>query len=249
MGQWNTLHIIDTDKLQDQVIPSMKNDSAFVEKYVNSAKDKIWSTPTKALKIDMVDKIIAISNQLSDNFKNHPDLKKNDNQIGVVKKYYSPDIENFRIIFHKIVFSECALSYPCFRLGYRLITSCLSYIEEDTISESLVEKLEYNFENGAVFPGEYGIRNWINNDMVNKLLNSSDEIIPNLLPDEFKNDNKYSKIYCAEFKEFIRTASKNGFGLISCLDADFDILKDIKPIGKNIKWEEININKNILFKE
>ena len=215
MGQWNTLHIIDEEKLKNEIIPSMKNNSLFIEKYVNQYANRIFLEPTKSEKSKLIDRLIEISNEMISDFKVHPLLIGDFSQEEFRKRYYSIDFENFRIIFHKIVFSECALAFPYFSLGYRLVVSYVGYKPEESKAKGLVDSIQYFIDKGGVFPGEFGIRNWIDSETVNVLYNHLEEIVPILYSSEYQNHNRLAKIFINSFKGFTKLAYENKFGLVS----------------------------------
>ena len=248
MGQWNTLHIIDERKLTEQIIPIIKTDEDFIGKYVEICKSRIFREPTQIKTSTLTKEIIKISNQLSEDFKSHSELIGEINSEEVRKKYYSLEIENFRLIFHRIVFSECALAFPYFKLGYRLITSYLNYNIQNGIAEKIVDSIKYHNKQGSIFPGEFGIRNWIDRTQVKTLNENANQILPNLHSNEYRNHNKYAEIYTKEIKEFVKLAANKNFGLVSCLDSELKELKTIKPIGKDITWEKYNLKENLIYK-
>ena len=247
MGQWNTLHIIDEKKLRE-IIPLLKGDTNFVKKYVEKCKYRIFREPTEEKLNSLIKEIISIANKLTDDFRVLPELKGDLNSADIRSIYYSLEIENFRIIFHTIVFSICALPFPYFKLGYRLIGIYLKYTNENTISEQIIDSIQYYNKTGAIFPGESGIRNWINSTEVETLNSNLDEILPNLKSDEYRSHNSYAKLYTKEIKEFISIAAKNNFGLISCLDPELSELKSKQPIGLNINWKTTSLKENIIYK-
>lgn len=248
MGQWNTLHIINERKLTEEIIPLIKTDENFVGKYVEICKSRIFREPTQIKTSALTKEIIKITNQLSEDFKSHPELKGEINSEEVRKKYYSLEIENFRIIFHRIVFSECALAFPYFKLGYRLVINYLKYNKQNCISEQILDSIQYHNKQGSIFPGEFGIRNWIDSIQIKKLNENIDQILPNLHSNEYRSHNKYAENYSKEIKEFIKLAANNNFGLVSCLDSELNELKNIKPIGKDINWKKYNLNENLIYK-
>lgn len=248
MGQWNTLHIIDERKLTEEIIPIIKTDEKFVSKYVEVCKNRIFQEPTQLKTSNLAKEVIQIANQLSEDFRTHTELVGDLNSDEVRKKYYSLEIENFRTIFHRIVFSECALAFPYFKLGYRLITNYLNYSVENSISEQIVDAIKYYNKQGSIFPGEFGVRNWINSTQVKTLNENTDQILPNLRSNEYRNHNKHAEIYVKELKEFTKVAANNNFGLISCLDSELKELQTTKPIGKDISWKMYNLKQNLIFK-
>lgn len=248
MGQWNTLHIIDERKLREQIIPLVKSDVNFVEEYVEICKYRIFREPTKEKLKLLANEIVAIASKLTDDFRTHTELIGDLNSEEVRSKYYSFNIENFRTIFHRIVFSECALAFPYFKLGYRLIISYLKYENETTISEQIIESIQYHNKAGAIFPGEFGIRNWIDSTQVKSLYSNLDQIVPNLQSAEYRSHNRHAEVFTKEIKEFISVAVNNNFGLISCLDPELADLKCKQPIGKNIDWTSYNLKENLIYK-
>ncbi|MCG8330744.1 MAG: hypothetical protein MI974_23810 [Chitinophagales bacterium] len=93
-----------------------------------------------------------------------------------------------------------------------------------------------------------GIRNWLSKKEVVQILENFDDVKPNLGSVEAQSHNRFAKLYVDEFKEFLKVAKDNGFGLVSCLDADIGPFKKIKPIGEEINWEKYSLNKNLIKK-
>lgn len=230
MGQWNTLHLLDENKLRNKIIPLIKGDSKFLEKYFDLALDKNLLDSVEISKKERIEIIMKIANQLTENFKVYPKLKKDKFKD---RFYYSQELEDLRTVFYVIVFSECALAFPYFRLGYRLM-SYIKYKNENSYIETLIDNIQYITFEKSIFPIEFGIRNWISNKSVLEILDNFDEVIPSF--------------YTEEFRAFLTIAKENKFGLISCWDSELNIFKEIAPIGKNINWKNSNLEANLILK-
>lgn len=246
MGQWNTLHLFDEEIFYKKVVDSFKNDSKFLKKYFNNELGPFLIEDPETLKEERIESIMEISKRMSNDFRNYPEIIQYRKEPNWSKWFFSQELEDLRDLLFVIVFSNCALPFPYFKLGYRLITSYIGFEGEDTDVEKLVHKIRYNIEEDGIFPGEMGIRNWLNKNEVVQILENYHDIKPNLRSNEARSHNKFAKIYVDEFEEFLKVAKDNGLGLISCLDADIESFKKIKSIGEKINWERYNLNENLI---
>jgi hypothetical protein len=246
MGQWNTLHLFDEDKFYKKVVDSFKNDSNFLKGYFNNELGPFLIEAPETFRDERIEEIMKISKRMSEDFKNYPELIKYRKEPSWNQRFFSQELEDMRKLLFIIVFSNCALSFPYFKLGYRLMTSYIGFEGENTDIEKLVHKIKFNVEEGGIFPGEMGIRNWLSRNEVVAILENYDNIKPNLSSIEARSHNNFAKIYVDEFKEFLKVAKDNGLGLISCLDADIESFKKIKPVGERINWERYNLNENLI---
>ena len=246
MGQWNTLHLFDEDTFYKKVVNSFKNDSSFLKKYFNNDLGPSLIEDPETLKDERIKEIIKVSKKMSEDFRNYPELIQYRKEPNWNQRFFSQELEDLRNLFFVIVFDNCALPFPYFKLGYRLMTSYIGFNNENTDTEKLIHKIKYNVEEGGIFSAEMGIRNWLSKNEVAKILERFDDVKPNLGSIEAQSHNRFAKIYVDEFKEFLKVAKDNGFGLVSCLDADIESFKKIKPIGEKINWGKYNLNENLI---
>lgn len=248
MGQWNTLHLFDENKFYNKVVPAFKNDASFLKSYFNSNLGPFLLEDPDVLTDERIENIMAVANAMSEDFRNYSELIEIWQKPDYQKVLHSQKLEDFRALFFIIVFSEYALFYPYYKLGYRLMISYLEFKTKNGIAERKIDKIKYNRNIGGIFPEEIGIRNWIGNDEVSQILHYFHEVMPVLRSKDAPSHNKFATLFFSEFKQFLSIAKTHGFGLISCLDPDEYAFKSISPIGHHINWHDFKFEHFLIRK-
>ena len=214
--------------------------------------------------IDRIKRVVSLANEMSPNFKSYLSFlknKENNNQKA------EEIINDYNLVLWIMIFSNCALFYPYFKMGYHLITSNFGYKDDNCRAKELVYKIRYNRGFGRITPYDSGIINWISAKEVNDLIDDFDNIVPSVTSEEQiikskryfpieiareitkdsydKRNNQYVK----DFYNFLLVAKSKELGLISCKDVDRYVFEKKTPIGKDIDWTNYKSENIILFKE
>ena len=82
----------------------------------------------ETLKDERIEEIMKVSNKMSDDFRNYPELIRYQKTPNWNQRFFSQELEDLRDLFFVVVFTNCALPFPYFKLGYRLMISIIYWI-------------------------------------------------------------------------------------------------------------------------
>jgi len=243
MSDWNTLHLFDSKRFYNTVVPEMKNGGELVDFYF---KSKLYSLKNRfnELKNDDLRKLKLFLSDFNGEFKHNQSLhnienrqkkegqdykefireKYNDEEE--FRKEYSNEIYHYTSLLPLIIFSECAQFNPHLILGRRIFESNIS-VKKNSIAEECYNKIN----NGGIYSDTGYVMDWINYEDIKLLWLDIENIYP--VKDETEQ-------YFNDFKKFVEIAVKNSLGLISISNVNEPILKMIDNPYLNI---EIDIQK------
>lgn len=210
MGQWNTLHVFDDRKFYQEVIPKMINDDEFLKKYINSKVAKIFTGSSDAAEIQIV-KLRDFIKHLDEDFKSY-----SGNEVEIPYEINK--------LIEIIVFSECAIFSPYFKLGYRLFFSSIAFSKEEILAEEIMYNLVYGEESNIFSSNEGGIKSWISSEELELVIYDLEHLVP----------KETRAVYFEEFIQFIKEVHKHKLGLICCIDPREELYCYVNNINKKL---------------
>ncbi len=243
MGQWNSLHLFDEKKFREVIVPAFRQDAALLKSYFCSKTAPALIESPETLTEERIKAVMTFAAGMSDDFRNHPEIAKRIEQDDFSAYYHSLELNDLRSLLFLIVFSECAVPLPYFRLGYRLLIKNLAYSSPESQAETLIQKIQFNADRSGVFPGEEGIVNWLSANEVKKLLGDFEVVKPK---PSHGIVNPLINTYVSELKAFLSVAASHELGLVSCVDIDFEIFAKQNSQQIEITWPANLPWKNLL---
>jgi len=256
MGDWNTLHLFDSDRFFEVVVPDLIDEGCLLTHYFKLRKEKdiLWRNKNSAHRIAQ---IVKFCKEFDKSFKIHKLLNLLESRTKKISEPYNEflqkrnaDINNFikkniEVIddFNKILpfllFSECAQFNPHLILGRRIFSNSIQ-AKEGSIAEDCCLIISHH-ESGSIlgYHGE-GIFNWLTKEDVQLLSLDIDNITP------ASEDREY---YYSDFIKFINLAIEHDLGFVSVTNIREDIMCRIeKPKLKiPIDLKQLNVNNLIEF--
>lgn len=241
MGAWNTLHLFDSKKFYNIIVPDLMGDGRILQHYFNSNLGRfiLWDNVTN--KEIRINNILKLCKEFASDFKVHPLYKSLADQDTFLKMHIEA-IEDLNRIIQLIVFSECALFTPCFKLGKRLLAYFVDFnkMNAKTIASECLDSIRFS-ESGSLHSSiGNGIVNWLTDDEVKYLLDDYSNIIPQEAED-------YSDIYISELRSFLQIASENSLGVISMVNIDETTLDMIKTTPIKLSIGKYNLE-NFIYR-
>ncbi|MDR2951039.1 MAG: hypothetical protein LBV71_17775 [Prevotella sp.] len=238
MGDCNTLHLFDSKKFHNIIVPDLMGEGRILQHYFNSCLGKsiLWDNVTN--RGHRIENILKLCRDFDAGFKIHSIYKHATNQDTFVNIHIQA-IEDLSRIIQLIVFSECALFTPHFRLGKRLLSYFVDFDKMDYKSVALkyLEALRFP-ESGSLhaYLGN-GMVNWLTDNEVKLLLANYGDIIP-------QETEEYAASYISELRIFLEIAAKNDLGVVTMVNLSEIVLDLItaSPIKLAIPWEEYNLD-------
>ena len=243
MGHWKTLHLFDDKKFYDKIVPSLREKGTKWRAYYYSGDGAYQLEDRDVFSEERLDIIQSIANDLKDEFRIYPKFKKLKGAITRAKM--EEEVEDFNMLLALVVFSECALFNPYFVLGRGVIAKQKYYGEQTTLIDKMVTEIEFGLANkgNIIGLGTDTILHWMKYEDVRKMCKNYKAITSSLKGAKV-SENSISHLF-----SFLNLAVKHGLGVISCMDIDGHVLKNKKPIGKNINFKKIKIDRLVFEKE
>ena len=223
MGQWNTLHVFDDKKFYQEIIPKLEKDDEFLSKYITSNVAQLFSKRVEKVEEQIVN-LRNLIKQFDKDFKNY---SGNENQIP----------NDLNKLIEIIIFSECAIFSPYFKLGYRLVSYSIEYKKYGTLAEEIISNLINGVESNLFSKNEFGIKNWV----------TAEELELVILDLENLSPKKDYKIYFDEFVYFLKETNRNKLGLICCIEPREEMYCYVNNVENNLSSfkEKMNLNNHI----
>ncbi|MBL3658637.1 hypothetical protein [Fulvivirga sediminis] len=257
MGDWRTLHLFDSNRYKEEVVPAIKDIRNYLSNFLTESRLK-WLNGFGSDKDEIIHQTIQFISELNLDLSIHPKLKEIQKQklnepykdyikrstsgLDDFRKSKLNAIEFFEFLLSETIFSTVSNFNPYFVLGKRIFESCIE-TKKNTIAEELTNKI-VSHEIGSILDlVDGGIINWLDSNEVKMLHLDLDNIM--------SSDNE-SEGYVYEFKIFIKWAYENNLGLISLRNPSETYLSQLQKVerdkfvfDKSNNFKSIIINKSV----
>ncbi len=238
MGYWKTLHLFDSKKFEEEVIPIMKGNHDILRSYFDKFNNDLFlDYDGEKSTDDRIKDLIVLSNKRSKDFKQYPEFTKyveNMSDPSDIWDFNPPTMSDFCDMLQLLVFSRCAITSPYFKLeGGRSLIS-LEYKSDNTVAEKYIKRIGFGGRVTATCFDSIGILEWLDHNDVKYLIDHYDEIVAN--------------DYSDELFIFLKIANQHELGVLTAIDVDFNILR---KLDKHSIYQKVNFKgsalKNLLY--